>query len=212
MAVEYKLSYTGSQINEKLNKIDSLAAKSEIPKKVSDLTNDSGFITNAPVASVNGMTGAVNLTASDVGALPSTTQIPSIEGLATEEYVDNAIANIGSGSGSGSAESNVLVVTATMDGDTGTASHSLSEIKDAYSAGKAIVLNTDTATIPLFQINTTVAHFYNTVINVNKAIKDTYLIVGNNVYYSEDEYSVATIDDVNSAISTAITSAIGGSY
>lgn len=45
MAVEYKLSYTGSQINEKLNKIDSLAAKSEIPTKVSDLENDRGFIT-----------------------------------------------------------------------------------------------------------------------------------------------------------------------
>ena len=30
-----------------------------VPTKTSDLTNDSGFITNAPVASVNGRTGAV---------------------------------------------------------------------------------------------------------------------------------------------------------
>ena len=46
-----------------------------------------------PVDSVNGKTGAVTLTASDVGALPSTTVIPSTEGFATEDYVDNAVAN-----------------------------------------------------------------------------------------------------------------------
>lgn len=69
-----------------------------------------------PVQSVNGKTGAVSLTASDVGALPNTTaiptvptnvsaftndagyakttDIPSVEGLATEKYVDDAIAGI----------------------------------------------------------------------------------------------------------------------
>ena len=51
--------------------------RSAIPSKTSQLQNDSGFITNAPVASVNGKTGAVSLTASDVGALPSSTVIPS---------------------------------------------------------------------------------------------------------------------------------------
>ena len=50
---------------------------SAIPTKTSDLTNDSGFITSAPVISVNGQTGAVSLTASDVGALPSSTTIPT---------------------------------------------------------------------------------------------------------------------------------------
>lgn len=44
-----------------------------------------------PVDSVNGKTGVVELTAADVGALPSNTEIPSIEGLATEKYVDNAV-------------------------------------------------------------------------------------------------------------------------
>lgn len=53
------------------------ADASAIPTKTSDLTNDSGFITSAPVTSVNGQTGAVSLTASDVGALPSSTAIPS---------------------------------------------------------------------------------------------------------------------------------------
>lgn len=50
---------------------------SSVPTKTSDLTNDSGFLTSAPVASVNGQTGAVSLTASDVGALPSSTTIPT---------------------------------------------------------------------------------------------------------------------------------------
>lgn len=49
-----------------------------VPTKTSDLTNDSGFITSAPVQSVNGQTGAVSLDASDVGALPDTTPIPTV--------------------------------------------------------------------------------------------------------------------------------------
>lgn len=48
-----------------------------------------------PVQSVNGQTGAINLVASDVGALPDTTVVPSIDGLATETYVDNAVARVG---------------------------------------------------------------------------------------------------------------------
>ena len=163
--------------------LSGYAKKSEVPTKTSDLTNDSGFITDYtetdptvpswakqtnkpsytksevgldnvdnvkqysasnpppyPVTSVNGKNGAVTLdavsvgarpntwmpTAIDVGALPDTTviptvpvnvsaftndagyltqhqslegyalksDIPTIEGLATEEYVDNAIIGI----------------------------------------------------------------------------------------------------------------------
>ena len=56
------------------------ALKSELPKNVSDLTNDVKYITasGAPVQSVNGQTGAVSLTANDVGALPNTTIIPVV--------------------------------------------------------------------------------------------------------------------------------------
>lgn len=43
-----------------------------IPTQTSDLFNDSGFLTSAPVTKVNNKTGAVTLTASDVGALPAT--------------------------------------------------------------------------------------------------------------------------------------------
>lgn len=63
------------------------AHKSELPTKTSQLTNDSGFLTehqdlsgyvkktempDIPVQSVNGKTGAVSLNAYDVGARPST--------------------------------------------------------------------------------------------------------------------------------------------
>ena len=41
-----------------------------IPTKTSDLTNDSGFLTSAPVTSVNNKAGAVKLVASDVSAVP----------------------------------------------------------------------------------------------------------------------------------------------
>lgn len=42
-----------------------------VPTKTSQLENDSGFITTAPVTSVNSKTGAVVLTASDVSAMPN---------------------------------------------------------------------------------------------------------------------------------------------
>lgn len=80
--------------------LSGYALKDEIPTKTSQLTNDSNFITSipseyvtetelsakdyatkaeipsVPVKSVNGKTGAVVLTASDVNALPNTTAIP----------------------------------------------------------------------------------------------------------------------------------------
>lgn len=111
---EYKLSYTGAEVNAKLSQIDNLAKKNDIPTKTSQLTNDSDFITGYtetdptvpswakastkptytkseiglsnvdnvkqysannpppyPVTKVNNKTGAVSLTASDVGAATS---------------------------------------------------------------------------------------------------------------------------------------------
>ena len=49
------------------------AVEAAIPTKTSQLDNDSGFITSAPVTSVNAKTGAVILSASDVGAQPTIT-------------------------------------------------------------------------------------------------------------------------------------------
>lgn len=60
-----------------------------------DITlNASDIGIDYPVKSVNGKTGAVVLSASDVGALPSNTKIPSIAGLATETYVDDKIEDV----------------------------------------------------------------------------------------------------------------------
>jgi hypothetical protein len=49
MATEFKLSYTASDINERLGRIDNLAKKSDIPSKLSELTNDSGYATESYV-------------------------------------------------------------------------------------------------------------------------------------------------------------------
>lgn len=49
----------GDAANKKY--VDDAVAGLTVPTKVSDLTNDSGFITSAPVTSVNGQTGAVTL-------------------------------------------------------------------------------------------------------------------------------------------------------
>ena len=49
------------------------AVEAAIPTKTSQLDNDSGFITSAPVTSVNAKTGAVTLSAADVGAQPTIT-------------------------------------------------------------------------------------------------------------------------------------------
>lgn len=51
----------------------------KMPTDNNQLTNGAGYITadEAPVQSVNGKTGIIRLSASDVGALPSTTAVPS---------------------------------------------------------------------------------------------------------------------------------------
>lgn len=59
---------------------------------VEEQLNNLDIDVDIPVESVNGKTGAVVLSAADVGALPANTVIPSTSGLATETYVDNAVA------------------------------------------------------------------------------------------------------------------------
>lgn len=83
MANEYKLSFTGSQIDAKLKKIDNLATKAEIPTKTSQLTNDSKFLTDYTEADPTVPAWAKEATkpkytASEVGALPDTTVIPTV--------------------------------------------------------------------------------------------------------------------------------------
>ena len=64
--------------------LDAYAKKTDLPKKVSELENDSGYLTQHQ----------------DLSAYALKTEIPtvpSLDGYATTEYVDNAIANVPSG-------------------------------------------------------------------------------------------------------------------
>lgn len=69
-------------------KLDDLVGDDKVSKQIDDAIKNIDY----PVDSINGKTGAVTLSASDIGALPDTTVIPSIDGLATQDYVDDAIA------------------------------------------------------------------------------------------------------------------------
>ena len=77
MATEFKLSYTANEVNIRLGKIDNLAEKSDIPTKTSELTNDSGYITTIP---------SEYITESELNQ--------SLDGLATEDYVNTKISEI----------------------------------------------------------------------------------------------------------------------
>lgn len=92
MATEYKLSYTASDINSKLGQIDNLAKKSEVPTKVSDLIDDSDHrtVTDTEKAAWN----AKSNFSGNYNDLTNKPTIPSTDGLATESYVDSAIAAI----------------------------------------------------------------------------------------------------------------------
>lgn len=85
------------------NSSDNATANITVPTKTSDLANDSNYITSsgAPVQSVNGKTGEVVLSSSDVGAIStgdisqtlgtSTTKVPS------EKAVSDALSSAGAG-------------------------------------------------------------------------------------------------------------------
>lgn len=80
--------------------VESIAidAYSHLIVTYSDGTSSDAGLIDIPVQSVNGKTGAVNLTASDVGALPSDTPIPSKtsdldndSGFVTQSTLDNYV-------------------------------------------------------------------------------------------------------------------------
>lgn len=79
------LQYFYNQIAAKFS------TKEQTAEAIEEAVGNAGVGT---VTSVNGKTGVVQLSASDVGALPASTQIPSIAGLATETYVDNKVASM----------------------------------------------------------------------------------------------------------------------
>lgn len=82
-----------SDLEERINQIEENGISDDVVTNAIEGYLEENPI-DIPVDSVNGKTGAVELTAADVGALPDSTEIPSIEGLATVDYVDEAVGNI----------------------------------------------------------------------------------------------------------------------
>lgn len=62
-----------------------------IPSKTSDLTNDSGFITSAPVTSVNGQTGDVTISSGSTPLVYSVDVITSLKSTLNKDDIDSAI-------------------------------------------------------------------------------------------------------------------------
>jgi hypothetical protein len=108
MANEFKLSYTASDINERLGRVDSLASKNELPTKLSDLINDSDFAAKNYVQNYAQPKGDYALkneiptdylteipeeyiTENELNSKGYLTEHQSLEGLATQEYTDNAL-------------------------------------------------------------------------------------------------------------------------
>ena len=88
-----------------------------VPTKTSDITNDSGYLTSAPVTSVNSKTGAVVLTANDVGALPADTVIPTVNN-ATLTIRRNSV-NVGSFTANSANDVNIDINVPTDKSDIG---------------------------------------------------------------------------------------------
>ena len=108
MATEFKLSYTAADINARLGKIDNLANKSELPTKLSELINDSDFVAKNYVQDYAQPVGDYALkseiptdylteipeeyvTETELTAKGYLTEHQSLEGVATQEYTDNAL-------------------------------------------------------------------------------------------------------------------------
>ena len=68
----YEYAQDGGYTGTKEDFAEKLAR--EIPTKTSQLENDSGFLTSAPVTSVNGKTGAVTI---DIPAIPTALKNPN---------------------------------------------------------------------------------------------------------------------------------------
>lgn len=117
-----------------------LSNKPTIPTKVSDLTNDSGFITgytesdptvpawaksaNKPSYSYNEITNKPTLFSGNYNDLTNKPTIPSVAGLASETYVNNAVA--------GKANASELATVAT--------SGSYNDLKDKPTIGSATLI------------------------------------------------------------------------
>ena len=79
--------YTETEIDTKIAEIDG-----KIAGKADSSHTHSNYVQTSRTINGKALTSNITLTASDIGALSSSTAIPSIDGLATEEYVDDIAA------------------------------------------------------------------------------------------------------------------------
>ena len=126
------------------DKLDAVEAA--IPTKTSQLDNDSGFITSAPVTSVNTKTGAVTLSATDVDAQPTITVNGILKGdgaggvsMATPgtDYLTEAPVTSVNGA-TGEVKGTFYVTVTQGDGNQATADKTAAEVYAAYAAGYAV--------------------------------------------------------------------------
>ena len=143
-AVDKTVNITVPTKLSELEDDSSFAKTRELPTKTSQLTNDSGYITSAdipniPVTTVNGKTGAVQLTATDVGALPDTTIIPDKTSQLTND--SNYITSAGAPVQSVNGKTNTVVLVASDVGaiSTDDISQTLGNSSTKVPSEKAVV-------------------------------------------------------------------------
>lgn len=85
-----------------------LLNKPSIPTKTSQLTNDSGYLTSAPVTSVAGKTGAVTLVAGDIGGLATVATTGSYNDLANKPTIYSTLNSLTDVNVSGLANNSIL--------------------------------------------------------------------------------------------------------
>lgn len=201
------MKYVGLYDNNKdivtKDKLDAVEAA--IPTKTSQLDNDSGFITasQAPVQSVNNKTGPVSLTASDVGALPADTVIPTVNN-ATLTIKRNSI-DVGSFTANAANDVNIDINVPTDKSDIGLGN--VDNVKQ-YSA-------TNPPPYPVTSVNGQTGEV-NLVASEVGAVPTSRTVNGKalsaNITLTASDVGAATMTQVNSAIQNAIGNAIGGSY
>lgn len=116
------------------------AKKTDLPTKTSDLTNDSGYLTQHQSLAAYAKTADLSTvaTSGSYADLSNKPTIPSIEGLASEEYVD--------------AANNVFIATFSVNEKT--CDKTFIEIAAAYDSGKVCIGKYDTGPVGTIRTKT----------------------------------------------------------
>ena len=192
------------------NNLKTKADKEEVDAAVAAVEEKIPIV-DYPVISVNGKTGDVNLNASDVGALPANTQIPSISGLASEDYVDAKVAAVANQN----AFSNITVGDSTIkaDGEEDTLTFVGENITITPNLlTDAITFSVGSATITtkgIVQLEDSVESDSTTTAATPKSVKQAYDLA-NTAKADAAAAKVTVVDNLTSAATTSALSANQG--